>query len=135
MHFQSLTINEEQKIKEYLLSIAIKIRMIDDLMKAHRKNDHIPYKNDVGFLIAKEGQKKEILEIREACNKIIHTRSLKFVYAKTKNNLQYLKPKIHFFGEKNNDTWKATIDIIKFVEHAVNISNVYDETWDVSGYT
>jgi hypothetical protein len=135
MRFRALTFKEEQKIKEYLISIAIKLRMIDDLMKAHNKKNHISNNDDVGFLKSKNGKKKEILSIREACNKIIHAQSLQFVYGKTKDKMSYLKPRIHFTGEKNEKDWKATIDILKFVENAVNISNVYDETWDVSGYT
>ena len=96
---------------------------------------NLRFLDDVGFLKSKNGKKKEILSIREACNKIIHAQSLQFVYGKTKDKMSYLKPRIHFTGEKNEKDWKATIDILKFVENAVNISNVYDETWDVSGYT
>ena len=133
MHFKRLTFIEGRKIKEYLISIAIKLRMIDDLMKSHNKENHIPIKDDVGFVKTKNGKKKEILSIREACNKIIHAKSLEFGYGKTKDKISYLKPRIQFIGDRNKKNWKATIDILKFVENAVNISNVYDES-DVSGY-
>ena len=133
MHFKALPIKEEQKIKQYLISIAIKLRMIDYLMKDHNRENHLPNDDNVGFI--KTNNCKNILSIREACNKIIHARSLKFVYRKTKDKMTYLKPIVYFSGQKNKKDWKASIDIFKFAEIAVYVSNEYDEIWDVSGYT
>ncbi|MBC2733029.1 MAG: hypothetical protein HF981_01605 [Desulfobacteraceae bacterium] len=134
MHFKALTIQEKQKIKEFLISIAIKIRMIDDIMRQYDTNiyDHID--NNVGFLKIKSDKKKYNLSVREACNKIIHAKSLTFNYNATKDKIEYLKPIVNFIGKKNKNHWKATIDIYKFVEQAVYFSNEYDENWSISGY-
>jgi hypothetical protein len=122
-----LAIIEEQKIKEYLLSIAGRINKMDDIVKAHREREHVLIKDDVGFWGTKRSKKKKMLDIGEASNKVIHTQSYRFAYAKTNNNLHYLKPKVQLFGTKNKEAWMATIDIIKFVEHAVNISYICNE--------
>lgn len=129
-------LQEQYLIKKYLISLAIKLRMVDDLMKSHKKigYTHFP-KNKVGVI--KEGNKKNDLTIREACNKIIHANNIifKFKYSQHgSKKIRYLAPEIVFHGKKGKTSWEAIVKILQLVNLALELCIVYDESWDVSGY-
>ena len=130
-------LSEQYLIKKLLISLAIKLRMIDDLMKSHNKANSIQSpKNKVGII--DDGKKVADLTIREACNKIIHANKIEFTIKYNQRGsmkVRYLAPEIKLHGERGKTSWKATIDILQLVNLALEMCTLYDESWDVSGYS
>jgi hypothetical protein len=130
-------LEEQYMIKKHLISLAIKLRMIDDLMKLHKHTDYIPFlKNKTGTI--EEINKKKDLTIREACNKIIHANNIEFKFKYSQHGskkIRYLAPEIILHGKKGKVSWKATMKILRFVDLALKLCIVYDESWDVSAYS
>ena len=130
-------LQEQYLIKKHLISLAIKLRMIDDLMKSHKKTGYIRSpKNKVGII--EEGNKKSDLTIREACNKIIHANKIEFKFKYNQHGskkIRYLAPEIILHGKKGKTSWEATVKILQLVSLASELCIAYDESWDVSGYS
>jgi hypothetical protein len=130
-------LQEQYLIKKLLISLAIKLRMIDDLMKSHKKAGYICFlKNKVGVI--EEGNNKNDLTIREACNKIIHANKIEFNFKYGQHGskkIRYLAPEIILHGKKGKTSWEATVKILQLVNLALELCIVYDESWAVSGYS
>ena len=129
-------LEEQYLIKKYLISLAIKLRMIDDLMKSHKKTDYITQTNKTGIL--KEGQNKKDLTIREACNKIIHATGIEFKFKYSQHGskkIRYLDSEIILHGKKGGTSWEASLKIFQFINLALSLCIAYDECWDISGYS
>ena len=124
-----LPLSERWLIKEFLISIAIKIRMIDDLMSAHGRKSYLPVESVVD--IECEGEITHD-NLREACNKIIHATSLNFQHDSSHD--EALIPKMILRGTKGKNKWIARLDIIPFTRAACELCNTYDEDWTVSAY-
>ncbi len=99
--------HQEEEIISTLINISIIVRKLDD-KHWFGLNDII-----VWNLIIKNKSKN--LNLREACNKILHSKEYKFEVHNIRN-FRHLKTKIHFFWEKNNIPRKASIDIYKFTK-------------------
>lgn len=123
-----LPLSERWQIKHTLISIAIKLRMIDDLMQSHGRKNYMPGNPVVH--VARDGDEKAD-NIREACNRIIHATSLEYV---RDSHTRALETDIVLRGDGSNGNWEATLHIPLFVEAACQMCLVYDEDWDVSGY-
>jgi hypothetical protein len=70
---------------------------------------------NVGKLEEPIGSQAKDLTLREACNKIIHVKEIK--YEIIDGNYEwnrYLKPTIYLYGKRQENRWRATIDIIDF---------------------
>jgi hypothetical protein len=111
---------EEAEITSLLVRIAISVRIMDEREK-HLSN---LFKLECGQLIGNINQPEDVipLTLREACNKIIHTKKFNWDVEQLKDeeNLpypttRYLVPKMYLYGTKDNKQWKATLDITKFV--------------------
>lgn len=124
---RSLPSYERWLVKEALISIAIKVRMIDDLMKAYDRTSYLPTEKVIA--IAYLG-KTTYDGIREACNKIIHATNL--VYPESADNA--LHDQLILSGNQGNQDWIAHLTIISFVRAACDLCRKYDEDWEVSGY-
>ncbi len=123
--FHIFSIYESQEIKRLLISIAIQLRIIDDLMKDFGRTDFIPSKK-VGAIKYNGKSSSKKMSIRDACNKIIHAKSLAINTKKIKVNLKG--------SEQNGKDWSATLSVIDYVESALDLIKSYDEDWDVSSY-
>lgn len=122
---------EKQNIQELLISIAVKLRMIDDRFNIGQEKDINGELNDVGSLTKKHGEtKEEILTIRDACNKIIHAVLIEYnldwleVRGKKK---RCLKTELLLYDKADKSGWKAKIDIIKFVRVGTNVCELYND--------
>jgi hypothetical protein len=64
------------------------------------------------------------LTFREACNKIIHSEHINFDMhdPKSLREYAYILPIVYLYGVKGRDEWRAKIDVVKFVEVAVDVS-------------
>lgn len=110
---------EDDEITRILLSAAITARVVDD-----REGGVFQLlAGPCGTLIETiDGKNKESpLELREACNKIIHAQKVRFDIEDTEEGQTYLNPTIYLYGKRASGAgWKATLDVIKFSEEYVS---------------
>lgn len=116
----------EKIIQEKLITVAIRIRLIDDMFKDYGKSYELPY-FIVGDMFINIDDKKE-LYFREACNKIIHAKKFN---VELKENNDYI-PNIYLYGERRSNDWNVIIDIKKFIISCLSLLKNYDDDWDVS---
>ncbi|MDO9468160.1 MAG: hypothetical protein Q7J36_12745 [Thiobacillus sp.] len=102
---------EEDEITRLLLNLAITARVIDD--RQDRALERVG--SNCGQLEKNGGgdQQVEALNLREACNKIIHAKKIRFDVEEDAGQ-SYLNPFIYLYGEQNGKSWKATLDIVAF---------------------
>lgn len=122
--FDIFSIYEPQEIKLLLISIAIQLRMIDDLMKNYGRSNYIPTKVTGTIQFTKEPEALE-MSLRDACNRVIHAKSLSIVTETT--------AEVSLAGRdgKRGD-WSAVLGVMPFLESALDLIKAYDEDWDVS---
>jgi hypothetical protein len=120
---------EKQNIQELLISIAVRLRMIDDSLNINNEKLIDGETNDVGTLRKGTGKTEGVLTIREACNKIIHAALIEYssdiIEVRGKKN-SYLKAEVFLYDKVDKSGWKAKIDIIKFVKVGTHVCEVYD---------
>src|SRR6185437_9912327 len=100
----------------------MRLRMIDDIMKANGRTAHcLPL--DVGVVENQTDSASSVASIRDACNKIIHAKTMAFVPTATPHaqGLLYLAPEVQLFGTNNGKPWKITINIKEFVRAALHM--------------
>jgi len=120
---------EKQNIQELLISIAVRLRMIDDLLNINHEKQINGETNDVGTLTKGTDKAEEVLTIRDACNKIIHAALIEYssdrIEVRDKKK-SYLKAELFLYDRGDKSGWKAKIDIIKFVKVGTHVCEVYD---------
>jgi hypothetical protein len=121
---------EKQFIQELLISIAVKLRMIGDRLNIDREKYINGESNNVGTLTKRTGKTgEEILTIREACNKIIHSVLIEYssdllkIRGKKKT---YLIAELFLYDNSDKSGWKAMLDVVKFVKVGTNLCELYD---------
>ncbi len=110
-----LSQHEQPEIEHLLIQTAILYRIADDNAKAGR-SFYGSWNPVVGRLypdISKE--QSEELNLREACNKIIHLTKLKYDMIEGEFSWQnYVQPTLYLYGRKGNQEWKAILDVKEF---------------------
>jgi hypothetical protein len=110
---------EGDEITRILLAVAITARVIDD--RNNKVLDLVA--RDCGTLIATDanGTKETGLSLREACNKIIHAKKVRFDSSELETTQRYLNPVIYLYGERHQgQEWKAVLDVITFAKEYVS---------------
>lgn len=103
---------ERDLITNRLISIAIKIRILDD-----RQPKFFDMFTDYCGTITKDRSKPiETIGIglRDACNKVIHARKVDFDMSSAENGLSYLNPYIFLEGTESGKPWVTSLDVVKF---------------------
>ena len=108
---------EDDEITRLLLSLAITARVIDD--REGRVFELVgsncgQLEKDVGTTDV------EILDLREACNKIIHAKKVRGDVEED-GGQTYLNPLIYLYGEQNGKSWRAALDIVAFSKEYVSL--------------
>jgi hypothetical protein len=73
----------------------------------------------------KPGAKREVLTLREACNKIIHADKIHYdnVVANGPKNPdeegRYIRPFLYLYGRKDGQDWRAKLSIVDFVKWGI----------------
>lgn len=122
---RSLKLYEKAEISRLLINIATYYRVkYDDGSWEHAPWLHDEEYKGVGSLIndLKHPENACQLDFREACNKIIHAKQVHFdgdVDPKTKS--ECLNPIVYLYGDRSQQSWKATVDIITFCKAAANV--------------
>jgi hypothetical protein len=59
------------------------------------------------------------LGFREACNKFIHAYNVNFSHATDPvTGSRYLEPVVYLYGSKDDQAWRATVDVMAFIQCA-----------------
>jgi hypothetical protein len=116
---------ESSEISRRLITIAVIVRShldqcSDSAMK--RLNAKI---GSVGELTPDAGKptKTQNLDLREACNKIIHALDVHFEFSETgSENLGGLLPQVTLIGDRYGKPWTAILDIYAFIDGAQRLT-------------
>ena len=109
--FDVLLDTQDDEITRILISLAITARIIDDREKGIFSNS----KAVCGVL--EQDKKIKDLLLREACNKILHAKKIRFDVSKTEAMETFLNPRVYLYGStQKNSAWKATLDLIPFAK-------------------
>jgi hypothetical protein len=110
---------EHDEITRILLFVSVTARVIDD--RYDKVLDLVA--KDCGTLTHTDdkGQKEVGLSLREACNKIIHAKKVRFDVTETEATQRYLNPVIYLYGElRKGHAWKAVLDVVTFAKEYVS---------------
>jgi len=116
---------QETEIGRLLLTIAVAVRNAMDQNLSRADYWLQDTEDGVGILKNLVSQKdvETTLSFREACNKLVHCLSINFHYAAEKPQKgMALVPRVHLYGTKGKEKWKATIEIDRFIEVASHLT-------------
>lgn len=107
--------HEQPEIEHTLIQIAILYRISDDNARAGRSFNG-PWNPAVGRLYPDASTtQSEKLNLREACNKIIHLTKLKYDMVEGEYSWQsYVQPTLYLYGSKGSQEWKAILNVKEF---------------------
>lgn len=109
---------QEVEIGRLLLILAAAVRNGIDQNPVRAEHWMEGIDDKVGTL-HRAGKVEETLSFREACNKVIHCLSLNFHYVSEQPRRgMALEPLVHIYGLKDEEEWKATIDLNEFIRVA-----------------
>ena len=108
---------EEDEITRILLNLAITARVVDD-----REGQIFELVGSDCGTLQRDTQSTQTvtLDIREACNKIIHASKVR-LDVETLGVQRYLNPTIYLYGMHQGKSWRACLDMIKFCKEYVTI--------------
>lgn len=108
---------EQDEITRILLNLAVIARVVDDregrIFKLVVSNCGTLQKD-------LSNQEIGVLDIREACNKIIHAQTVRFDVAEL-GVQRYLNPVIYLYGTLQEKSWRAQLDVITFCKEYVTV--------------
>lgn len=114
---------EEGEASRLLISVAIMIRSQMDARGPRPADLDLNRKKVMGHFWT-EGNTRQPLGLRDACNKIIHATGVNFPCLKAKKpSRTYLGSKVELEGFQGDARWRAVLDVMKFAEAA------YVEIW------
>ncbi|CAB3772238.1 hypothetical protein GQ57_33160 [Burkholderia sp. MSh2] len=110
---------EADEISRILLSLAVTARAVDD---AHDRIFELAA-GPCGTLCRNVERPDDTtdLELREACNKIIHANHWHFDMEENASGRSYLTPTMYIYGSSQGGRgWKAILDVVEFAKQYVN---------------
>lgn len=109
----------EIEATKILLSSAVIARVMDD-----KNKDLSQYNTSCGILISDLNNPTETidLQLREACNKIIHAKTIKYdVEVESHGYSQrYFNPYIYYYGSLGKKDWKVQLNVIDYVKNYID---------------
>jgi hypothetical protein len=105
---------EKVEIEHLMLQTAALFRSADTCAKA-KLTFNQRWNPNVGKLEDPVGSQAKDLTLREACNKIIHVEEIKYEVINGDYEWnRFLKPTIYLYGKRQENSWRAILDIKKF---------------------
>jgi len=106
---------EQPEIEHLLVQIAILYRIADNNAKAGLSL-YGSWNPAVGRLYPDVSKRQsEGLNLREACNKIIHLKKLKYDVIEAGHSWEeYVQPTLYLYGCKDGLEWRAMLDVTEF---------------------
>lgn len=120
----------EVKISSALLSLAVAFRTLYDTLETDDAVKQFVDKNsDADLLSWRSKPKKYKTTLREACNKIIHARGVRYVYQKTYNQFEgetYMMDGIvELCTDEKDKEWKVSFILPDFLEAIMDVAKCY----------
>jgi hypothetical protein len=120
---------ERDEITRILLTVAITVRVIDD--RSARLMNLLA--GPCGELVPDmSNPQSEALDIREACNKIIHSLKIQPEKRPLPSGVVVLVPRILLFGHSRGGDWKATLDVVNFCRECTAMLKALTHQGDVN---
>ena len=110
--------NEEELLQERLIYAAVRIRIMDDYLWAQNPKYRDSSKRWIVGWMTVRGPRKEPLNLREACNKIIHAKLLNWNRTKIEGLGGPLLPSVYLYGKKDKKGWRCFVDVVEFCRRA-----------------
>ncbi len=111
---------EEFEIERGLIGTAVSMRILLD----RAKRDHsFSVADRLCGTLSDDNSEDQPLDLREACNKIVHAQDVKFDVDDPAKPTR-LNPTIYLYGSKGGVAWKATLNLIEYSQHIVELSSV-----------
>jgi len=115
----------EYEVTRILLSSAIALRVEFD---RHPKDVWKDWKTECGTLfepyrVTGSKFKGKPLELRVACNKVIHASKIHWDVVGKYPGLTYVRPYIYLYGKDRKVDWRAKLSVVLFVRRAVAVLN------------
>jgi hypothetical protein len=111
---------EHDEVTRILLTVAITVRVIDD-----REDKIMDMLADYCGLLTpdiKAPLQTDGLNIRDACNKIVHAKTIEFDWVALPNGRQYLERSIFLSGaDHKKRNWRANLNVVKFARECAKI--------------
>lgn len=105
---------EKSEIEHLLLQIATLFRSADTAA-LNKLTFNQRWNPNVGKLEQPIGSNAEDLTLREACNKIIHVKEIKYEVINGEYDWnRYLKPTMYLYGQQSKEKWRAILDVKAF---------------------
>ncbi len=119
---------EQAEIGRLLLSLAVRIRVLDDRGQVPRET------MQRGCGVLEVGTEETHLSLREACNKVVHASSAQFDIAFLDDfdstlpspTSDHLEPRMLLFGCKGKVTWRATLNLVELANAALAAQAIRD---------
>jgi hypothetical protein len=105
---------EEDEISRILLTLAITARVVDDA-----NNRPLNLVAGACGILVPDTHNPDVsrpLDLREACNKLIHAERRRFDVEHTEEGRPYFMPTLYLYGLRGRTQWKATLDVIAFAK-------------------
>jgi hypothetical protein len=101
-----------------LIECAVLVRMKDDIFLRQHGLSAETTMDIVGRLLTGDGlSDSNELNLREACNKIVHAKGMNFdVFKGDGWHARYLLPVVHLRGERAGLSWKAELNVVRWIE-------------------
>jgi hypothetical protein len=111
---------EEVFLQEKMIYAAIRLRILDDYLLSKSCLEYEA--KSAGWIVGGLGElsaHRSDLDLREACNKIIHADLFNWiVFGTSETNNEGLAPRVNLYGKRGKKKWRASIDILKFIRCA-----------------
>jgi hypothetical protein len=124
--------HEQLEIGSLLLSLAMRIRVLDDRGQISKGAMAL----ECGSLATGtcSNKRKIPLTLREACNKIVHSKGSQLMVSHFDNfdaqlpspTSTHMESTLILHGTKNRTTWRASLDIVLFVRAIIVADVVHD---------
>lgn len=127
---------ERDEITRILLALAATVRIVDDrTFKGAPSALDLFLDTSCGELVpdVSKPDRREVLVIREACNKILHSLRIEPARKSGPGGEEVLDARILLHGTKNHGKrkleWAAAIDVVKFCEVAAAALELFAGSW------
>lgn len=120
-HTQTMKQAQDRHFKLNAVHSILYIAGMSRIIEERSEKDLLRIKK-CGYLFEPINSDKRDLTFREACNKIIHAKSIDFLEQKTFFNLSggkkieavYFEAEVKLCGSKGKKEWKAVLDVVEF---------------------
>jgi hypothetical protein len=124
---------ERDEITRILLTVAATVRIVEDRTSGGGKIFDLLLDTSCGELIPdlSRQDQREVLDIREACNKILHSLRMEPAKRTLPDGDEVLDASILLHGTKNQGrvNWAAALDVVRFCQASATALELFTDSW------